>query len=180
MLQNIIKCNFPTSRWFLIYPFSLLCQCETANCPFLGRTVLYSQILSLVLKCPFWYEMMMVADSSYYYFLNNVLIWQNKKIAKPMSGPQVLLETVLVCEIKDAGSHCSEGKGRKSRHHTKPRDAIQSSWKCRLHRGHVTSMQPNLATPVSLRATPPGDPVPPEMGGVSLAGAQLGIILTSS
>lgn len=91
-----------------------------------------------------------------------------------MSGPQVLLETVLVCEIKDPGSHCSEGKGRKSRYHTKPRDSTQSSWKCMLHRGHVTSMQPNLAIPVSLRATPPGDPVPPEMGGVSLAGAQLG------
>lgn len=30
-----------------------------------------------------------------------------------MSGPQVLLETVLVCEIKDPGSHFSEGKGRR-------------------------------------------------------------------
>lgn len=60
-----------------------------------------------------------------------------------MPGPQVLLETALVCEIKGAGSHCSEGEGRKSRHHTKPRDSIRSPWKCTLHRGHGTSTQPN-------------------------------------
>lgn len=67
MLQNIIKCNFPTFRmaFNIQYTLFLCCQWETANCPFLGRTVLYSQILSLVLKCPFWYEMMMVADSSF-------------------------------------------------------------------------------------------------------------------
>lgn len=37
----------------LIYPFSLLHQCKAADCPFLGRAVLYSEITSLVLKCPF-------------------------------------------------------------------------------------------------------------------------------
>lgn len=39
-----------------------------------------------------------------------------------MSEPQVLLESVLVCKIKEPANHCSEEKGR-GRHHTKPQDS---------------------------------------------------------
>lgn len=97
----------------LIYPFSLLHHCKPANCPFLGRTVLYSQILSLVLKCPFLYKMMVIADSSYFFIMS--LLGKIKNCQPHVWPPSTFGNCSWLAK--------SKGRGRRSRHHTQPQDS---------------------------------------------------------
>lgn len=61
-------------------------------------------------------------------------------MANPMSGLQVLLEIVLVCEIEEPGDLCCEEKER-SRNHTKPQDS-NTNISDRPVNSQATSMQP--------------------------------------
>lgn len=76
MLNAILQYHwmpfFYTPEWFsyILFPFTHISS-KAANCCLCGRTVLYSEILSLVLKCPFLQEVM--GDSRYQLFFNNVL-----------------------------------------------------------------------------------------------------------
>ena len=71
-----------------------------------------------------------------------------------MLGSQVLLETVLVLEIKDPRGQGLRKKEEEQALH-QATGLKQSSRKCTLHRGHVTSTQPNLTTLASPRAPSP-------------------------
>lgn len=106
-------------------------------------------------------------DSRYQlFFFMMSLLGKIKNFANPMSGPQVLLETVLVCETEEPGNHCSEGKGR-SRPHTEPQDSNTNVTERLVTQrlGHRHAAHPT--TPASLSGGPPRrDHVTPNMRGV--------------
>lgn len=101
-----------------IHP-SFATSVKGSQTPFLGKNCPLFSNCVLVLKCPFWCAVRLVADSSIFY---NILTWPSKKLPFPCLSPKYFWKSVLVCKIKEPANHCSEEKGRGG-NHTKPQDS---------------------------------------------------------
>lgn len=93
--------------------------------PFLGKNCPLFSNCVLVLKCPFWCAIRMVADSSIFY---SILTWPNKKLPFPCLSPKYFWKVYWFAKSKSlriTALRKKEGAGTTPSHKTQ----IRMSWK---------------------------------------------------